>query len=153
MVNIASDTLDENNETFAVTLSNAVNEFVTDGSGTGTIVDDDPPVQISVNDANTTEGNIGTKNLTFQLRLNQASAKTVKVTFRTANGSAVAPSDYTSKTVVVTFMPGQTVKNVPVKIKGDRVREPNETFFVLLNNPVNATISDPNGSGGIINND
>jgi len=41
---------------------------------------------------------------------------------------------------VVTFMPGQTVKNVPVKIKGDRVREPNETFFVLLNSPVNATI-------------
>jgi hypothetical protein len=153
VVSIVGDTTDESTENYSVALTNAVNEFITDGSGAGTIVDDDPPVQISVNDANTTEGNSGTKNLTFQVRLNQASGRTVKVTFRTANGSAVAPSDYTSKTVVVTFMPGQTVKNVPVKIKGDRVREPNETFFVLLNNPVNATIADPNGSGGIINND
>ena len=57
------------------------------------------------------------------------------------------------KTVVLTFAPGQKVKSVVVKIKGDLVREPNETFFVLLNSPVNATISDPTGSGGIINND
>ena len=153
VVSIVNDVVDEPNESYSVALSNPVDGFVVDGTGLGTIVDDDPPVQISVNDANVTEGDAGTKNLTFQVRLNRASGKSVKVTFRTADGSAVAPSDYTTRTVVLTFAPGQVVKNVAVKVKGDGVREPNETFFVLLDSPVNASISDPSASGGIINDD
>jgi PKD repeat protein len=153
VVTINQDQRDELNENYRVNLSNPVNATITDGTGIGTIVDDDPPPSISVNDANIVEGDSGTRNLVFRVTLNRASGKTVKVTLRTANGSAVAPSDYTSKTVVLTFSPGQTLKSVPIAVRGDHIREPNETLFVLLNNPVNASILDPNGSGGIINDD
>jgi hypothetical protein len=40
-----------------------------------------------------------------------------------------------------------------VQVKGDKVKEPNEVFFVLLFTPVHATITDPNASGGILNDD
>jgi PKD repeat protein len=153
VVTINQDQRDEFTEHYRVNLSNPVNATITDGTGLGTIVDDDPPPSISVNDANIVEGDSGTRNLVFRVTLNRASGKTVKVTLHTADGSAVAPSDYYSKTVVLTFSPGQTLKSVPIAVRGDQVREPNETLFVLLNNPVNASILDPNGTGGIINDD
>lgn len=153
VVSINRDSLDEFNETYKVKLTNPVNGSLTDATGVGTIVDDDPRVNIFVNDANLTEGNSGTKPLSFRVTLNRASGKTVKVTLHTANGSATSPSDFQAKTVTLTFSPGQTLKTVSIAVVGDTRREPNETFFVLLNNAVNAHISDPNGSGGIINND
>lgn len=152
-VTIKQDLLDEINENYTVQLSNPVNGSLGDSTGLGTIVDDDAAAKISVNDANIVEGNAGTKNLKFKVWLNHASGKSVKVTLHTADGSARAPSDYASKTVTLTFTPGQTAKNPTVAIRGDTIREPNETFFVLLNNPVNSTIADPNASGGIINDD
>ena len=152
-VAINQDLLDEFNEAYSVVLSNAVAGSVADGTGVGTIVDDDVLASLSVNDANITEGNTGTKPMAFVVSLNRVSGKTVRVTFRTANGAAVAPSDYRSQNLVVTFTPGQRFKTVTVPIVGDRRREPNEGFLVLLNNPVNATIGDPNGSGGVIDND
>jgi hypothetical protein len=153
VVTINQDQRDEFSENYRVNLSNPVNATITDGTGIGTIVDDDPPPSISVNDANVVEGDTGTRNLVFRVSLNRASGKTVKVTLHTADGSARAPSDYYSKTVVLTFSPGQTQKSVPIAVRGDQLREPNETLFVLLNNPVNASIVDPNGTGGIINDD
>jgi hypothetical protein len=153
VVNIHQDRTDEFNETYQVKLANPVNASLVDGTGVGTIVDDDAAPRLSVNDANLVEGNSGTKNLTFNVTLSRASGKPVNVTLHTADGSARAPSDYVSKSITLTFTPGQTHKSVPIAVRGDTVREPNETFFVLLNNPVNATILDPNGTGGIINND
>jgi hypothetical protein len=153
VVTINQDTADEPNENYTVRLSNAVGHPITDGTGRGTIVDDDPAPRLTVNDVNVVEGNSGTKNLTFTVRLNRASGKTVTVTARTATGSARAPGDFQAKTVTLTFAPGQTAKSVAVAVVGDRVREPNETFFLLLNNAGNATIADASGTGGIINND
>jgi hypothetical protein len=153
VVTIGQDALDEPNETYSVQLANPVNSTLEDPTATGTITDDDAVVRVAVNDVNVVEGNSGTRNLTFTVKLNRASGKTVNVTVRTADGSARAPRDYRSKTVVLTFAPGQTVLSVPVSVVGDHVREPNETFAVLLNLPVNATIGDANGTGGIINND
>ena len=152
-VAIVQDALDENNETFTVALTNASNGGIADGSGRGTIVDDDAPVRITVNDVNITEGNSGTSNLTFTVRLNRASGRSVSVRAQTADGSARAPSDYAAKTVTLTFYAGQTAKTVAISVKGDRIREPNETMFLLLDRPTNATISDASGTGGIINND
>lgn len=83
--------------------------------------------------------------------LSQASPKTVTVQYRTGNGSAVAPSDYVSKTGTVTFAPGQRSKAISVSIRRDRMREPNEVFFVFLHTAKNARLIDPNASGGILN--
>jgi hypothetical protein len=85
--------------------------------------------------------------------MSRASTIPVTVQWATADGSAKAPGDYIAASGTVTFAPGQTLQTITVQIKGDRVKEPNEVMFVLLHNPSGATIADPNGTGGILNDD
>jgi len=48
-----------------VTLSNATEAMIDDGSATGTIIDAPVLPSISINDVSVTEGNSGTMNATF----------------------------------------------------------------------------------------
>ncbi len=59
-VTVNGDVLDEANETFGVTLSNPGNATIGDGSGLGTITDDDAAPTLSVDDVTVLEGNAGT---------------------------------------------------------------------------------------------
>src|SRR5205814_230566 len=61
--------------------------------------------------------------------------------------------DYVAESGTVTFAPGQTTRTIAIVIKADTLDEPNETFFVNLSAPVNATISDNQGLGTILDND
>jgi len=108
---------------------------------------------LRIGDANTVEGNSGTHPLTFTVTLSKAVSVPVTVRWTTANSSATAPSDFTAASGTLTFAPGQTTRTISVTVKGDRTKEASEVFFVLLNQPHNATIADPNASGGIINDD
>ncbi len=108
---------------------------------------------LRIGDANTVEGNSGTHPLTFNVTLSKAVSVPVTVHWTTANSSATAPSDFTAASGTLTFAPGQTTRTISVTIKGDKTKEASEVFFVLLNQPHNATIADPNASGGIINDD
>src|SRR5262249_1170292 len=76
------------------------------------------------------------------------------VNYRTLDGTATAGSDYEAVTSSVTFAPNTTVAHFTVKVYGDTLPEPNETFFVLLLSTSSGTI-DFNGSQSIaiINND
>ena len=56
---VAGDSLDEIDETFTLNLSNAVNATIADGSGLGTILDNDALPIASVNDVTVTEGDTG----------------------------------------------------------------------------------------------
>jgi Ca2+-binding RTX toxin-like protein len=98
------------------------------------------------------EGNSGTTNAFFTVSLSAASAETVTVNWNTANGSAVAESDFVSASGQLTFTAGQTLKTVTVAVKGDTVDEPDEMFAVLLSSPVNATINSM-GQGTITDDD
>ena len=112
-----------------------------------------PSRSIKIGDASVAEGNSGTKPMAFHVSLNHASASPVTVHYTTVDGTAKAGSDYVATTGTVTFAPGQLNKTVSVQIKGDKVKEKNESFLVTLYDPTNGTISDPNGSGVIRNND
>src|SRR5207244_10166284 len=61
---------------------------------------------LSINDVSTTEGNSGTKTLTFTVTLAAVSNLTVTVNFATANGTATAPTDYVATNGTLTFNPG-----------------------------------------------
>jgi Calx-beta domain len=100
-----------------------------------------------------TEGNAGIKNFVFTVTLLPAAASTVTVNCVRANGTAVAPGDYTAGTTTLTFTPGQTIKTCTVPVVGDAVLEPNETFYVNLTNAVGASIYDVDfrGIGTILN--
>jgi hypothetical protein len=108
---------------------------------------------ISINDVSITEGDSGTKTMTFTVTLSPASNQTVSVNFATANGTATAPSDYLATSGTLTFNPGDLTKTIPVTINGDQLFEPDETFTVNLSNPVNTTISRGTGTGTILNDD
>ncbi len=150
---VNGDTLDEPDETFFVNLSGATNAVVLDNQGQGTIKDDDPTPTLSINDVSHTEGDSGTTAYDFTVSLSAASGQTVTVNYATADNSAGAPGDYQSTTGTVTFNPGDTTKTVTVLVNGDTTFEPNETFFVNLSTPTNATILDGQGIGTINNDD
>jgi Tol biopolymer transport system component/predicted secreted protein len=150
---VNGDTLDEPTETFFVSLSNAVNGVIVDNQGQSTINDNDPTPSLSINDVSVAEGDAGTTSAAFTVTLSAASGQTVRLNYATADNSAVAGSDYQSTSGMLTFNPGDTTATVTVLVNGDTTFEPNETFFVNLSSPTNATISDSQGQGTIFNDD
>ena len=145
-VPVLDDVLDEPDETFTVTLSNPTNATVGDGTGTGTITDDDSPPTLSIGDVTVTEDS-GTA--TFTVRLNVPIDRPVTVDFTTVDGSAVADLDYTATEGMLTFAPGETEKTITVVVLEDPTDEPDEMFVVLLSNPDNAVFADNEATGTI----
>jgi len=107
---------------------------------------------LSIADGSVREGNKGTTRLDLIVTLSRSSAM-VTVNYRTANGTARAPSDYAAKDGALIFQPGQTSRTISVSAKGDRLREANETFSVQLSNSVGATIDNAVGTATILNDD
>jgi hypothetical protein len=145
---VNGDPLDEPTETFFVNLSSPTNATIGRGQGIGTILDDDP--RISITDVSVTEGNTGTRPITFTVSLSAAYDVPVTVAYSTANGSAAAGSDYQSASGTLTIPAGQTSGTVTVLVNGDRLGEANETFFVNLSSPNYGTITDSQGAGTIV---
>lgn len=112
-----------------------------------------PPPALTINDATVVEGTGGTTNAVFSLRLSSASSQAVSVDFSTANGTALASSDYVNTSGTLVFNPGETNKTIIVSVIGDTLIEPIETFLVNLSNSVNATIAKSQGVGTILNDD
>jgi len=152
-VPVLGDTRDEPNETFNLNLSSVVNATIADSQGLGTINDDDPTPTLSINDVTISEGTTGNKVATFTISLSAASGQNVSVNWATANGTATAGSDYNSGSGTATITAGNTTTTVSVTIRGDATLEPDETFFVNLSSPSNATIADSQGVGTITNDD
>lgn len=112
------------------------------------------PPGVSINDVTVTEGNSGTKLATFTVSLSAAAVDPVGVSWATANNTATAAGgDYVANSGVLSFAAGQQTKQVSVTVNGDVVFEGNETFFVNLSAPTNATIVDAQGVGTIANDD
>src|SRR5262249_27332210 len=116
--------------------------------GVGTILDDDP--RVSINDVRIGEGNSGTTPVTFRVSLSVAYDLPVTVTFATYNGSATAATDYQAASRTLTMPAGQTRGNSTPLVKGDRLGEGNETFFVGLSNLNYGVLADNQGVGTIL---
>lgn len=148
------DAVFEDDETFNVTLSNPVNASIDRGTGTVTIQNDDPVPGITISDVTLTENNGGLpRAFRFFVRLTNASSKQITVQFSTADGTAQAGSDYMAISNTLIFIPGSTVNFATVPVHGDPVVEGDETFFVNLTNPTEATLADAQGLGTILNDD
>ncbi len=152
-VQVKGDKLDEPNETFQVLLSNPTNATIADGTGVGTINDNDLRPELRVNSLTTTETNTATT-VTFTVSLSAPSGQTVTVKYATANSTAVAPADYTASALTtLTFLPGQTSKSIPVQVKGDLLDEAQESFKLVLSTPTNAAVIVGTGTCTITDND
>lgn len=152
-VAVNGDVKIEPNETFFVNVSNVTGASVTDGQGVGTIISEDIPA-LSINDVSIAEGNGGTSTATFTVMLSPAHNHAVTVDYSTANSSAIAGSDYQATNNTLTFNIGETSRQFSVIVNGDKLVEPDETFFVNLTNATGgATIGDAQGIGIIQNDD
>lgn len=103
------------------------------------------PATLTISDAKLIEGNAGTTNALVTVKLSNNSNPPVSVYYSTANGTALAGSDYQAASGTLTFKKGETSKSILVPVIGDRLHEPDETFFVNLRNATHATIADGQG--------
>ena len=108
---------------------------------------------LSIADVTVSEGNSGSTPALFTVTLSAASTIPVTVDYATANGTATAGSDYVATSGMLTFDPGVTTRTITVTVNSDITVEPNETFFVNLSNPTNATLAKGQGTGTILNDD
>jgi chitinase len=148
-VSILGDNVQEGTEAFALNLSSPVNATIADAQAVGTIYDNEGPPAFVVTDAAADE-NAGT--MSFSVLMTNGSASTQTVDVATADGTAVAGSDYTASSGTLTFTTGQTSKTVTVTIGDDAVNEADETFTVGLTNGTIA-IADTSATGTITNDD
>ncbi|MDY6805661.1 MAG: Calx-beta domain-containing protein, partial [Cyanobacteriota bacterium] len=145
-------------EQFVLNLTNPTNAITSDRQGVATILDNDTENRpaIAIDDVTITEGNTGTKNAQFTVRLSKASDERVTVAYETAESTidtATSGSDFRARQGTLNFQAGQTIKRINVPVVGDRAYEADEQFFVLLSDATNATIADDVGLGLIENND
>jgi hypothetical protein len=116
-----------------------------------TLLDDDTTPELSIGDATVAEG-AGVAE--FTVSLSTPVAQVVSVQAATADGSALAGSDYTALSgVTLMFDPGETIQVVPVSLIDDADTEDDETFTVTLSNPTDATLGDASATGTIMDDD
>jgi hypothetical protein len=106
----------------------------------------------SIGDATVTEGDGGTKSLTFTVTLT-ATDHDVPIEWWTSDGSAVAGEDYVESTGVLQFTAGQTSKTLTVPVVGDLDLEADEVFYVHLYALSQAVVWDGLGEGRVFDND
>jgi len=141
-----------------VTLSNPTNATITDGSGTGTITDDDT-TQLSLGFSNPLlEGDSGSKAYVFTVNLSRQTSFPVTVDYATSSACcgpefATPGEDYQAKTGTVSFAAGETSKTFQITIYGDTEAEQDETFSVQISNPSPVTIMANSAGGTILNDD
>ena len=153
-VQVAGDTVDEENEVFELTISNLSGGMsIVDGTGVGTIVDNDNAPVVAFANVTLLEGDLGSANATFTFTLSKASERVISVQAQTGDGTAIAPQDYASNTQTLTFNPGVTSQTFDVAVAGDAIDEFNETFAVTLSSPVNVSVPTATRQGTIQDND
>ena len=84
---------------------------------------------------------------TFTVSLSPAAIEDVSVTCTTSNGTAIASSDYTTKSQQITIPSGSSSETFSVTVLGDDVPDggATENFYVNLTSVTNATLSDAEG--------
>ncbi|HVV37320.1 MAG TPA: Calx-beta domain-containing protein, partial [Acidimicrobiales bacterium] len=154
-VPVVGDTVDEDNETVDVQLTNQSGAGISDGDATLTITDDDNAPTISIGNTTVTEGSSTNTTATFGVSLSNPSSKPITVHVATADGTAKSPGDYTTGSANLTFDPGATRADFDVTVIADTLDEPNETFTATISSPNgNATLGTPaTGTATIIDDD
>jgi hypothetical protein len=134
-VPIIGDTFAEPTESFTVSLSAPVNAAIKRGTAVGTILDNDicGTVQFSASTYTVSEAGI---RATVTVSRTGGAASGVTVQYRTTDGTATAPADYTASTGTLSFGAGTAAQTFYVNVVNDTVDENDETVFLELFDPV-----------------
>jgi hypothetical protein len=139
-VAILDDTLFEGDETFNVSLSNAIGgaSLGTPVTANVTIMEDDSPppagsLQFSAAGFSVAEGGAS---VPISVTRTGGSAGAVSVDYASADGSATAGSDYTATAGTLSFADGVSSQSFNVPILDDSLFEGDETFNLRLSNVI-----------------
>ena len=143
-VPILDDSVVEGDETFGVTLSNAVGIALgAQTSSTVTIIENDVAGNLEFTAAGFSVNEDGVGVATISVRRSLGSVGAISVDYATSDGTAVAGSDYTSTSGTLNWADGDALdKTFTIPITPDSIIElGGETVNIALSNPTNfATI-------------
>jgi len=105
------------------------------------------PTTVSLTGGTIVEGSSGTRSLNFTLTLTPALKKAVSFDYATANGTATAGSDYTTRQGKISVKSSAVIS---VPILPDTVVEPDETFTLTV---ANSSYGTTTATGTITNDD
>ena len=100
-----------------------------------------PLINFSQANISVTEGDSGFVNVKFIVELSAANTKQVKVSYNTISNTATGGKDYEEIAGILIFKPGETSKEITVKVLGDYLPENKENFTINLSNPVNGILN------------
>ncbi len=133
------DSLDESDENIVLEVFDPTNAVLPEDTlvyrTTAIIQDDDGTGSnraLFVSNPILVEGDSGSKQAVFDITLSEPSTREINLNFSTKDGSATAGEDYTAKSGIVTFLPGQTVASVKVDVSGDNKVEVGEIFSLVV---------------------
>jgi hypothetical protein len=107
----------------------------------------------SVASVSVDEGTGGSTTASFTVSLTEAGAQPVTVAYATAPGTAAAGADYTAVSGTLTIPAGNTSGSVPVPLVTDATDEHDETFSLVLSNPVGASLGTSTATATIVDDD
>jgi alpha-tubulin suppressor-like RCC1 family protein len=132
---VKNDPFVEPSETFMLQITSVTPGIsIADGTGTGTIINDDSsPPTVRIDDASALEGDDGSTTLRLRIRLSPVVYGPVTVTWATSDGDAVAPGDYRAQTTGKTNFPrAKNIRDAVIKLRGDVLAEGSESFRVTI---------------------
>ena len=144
-VPVRGDTAAEADEGFAVKLTAGAGATLLEGRATGfaTIVDDDPG--LAATDEVVREQDDPLQPITFTIHRTGGVNSWSQVNWDTRGGTA-GSADLVGDFGTVYFAPGESSREVPLKIRGDLVPEADETFYVDLSEPSQGQIRNATAS-------
>jgi uncharacterized protein len=130
------------------------------GDGARGLSDHDPQVArfssraaLSVADTAVTEGDTGRRNATFRVTVTRPLAQATTVCLAPFGITALPVVDFDVVLACAPLPAGQTTVDLAVPVRGDRVRERDETFGVLVVAGGGIRLADPLAVGTIVNDD
>jgi len=150
---IINDNVPEGTEDFFVVLSNPTGALLGLATNTVTIFDDDTILRIGSTSYTVNED---ATNIVVPVIRTGGTAGSVSVDYFTQSAPgtnaallATANIDYDSTFGTLVFVDGQITNYITIPITDDCLVESNETFQLVLNNPIGATIGNPGGQADI----
>ncbi len=127
-------------------------------TGEGATPEAEPPDQLSISAANAdqVEGDSGTKPFTFTVTRTGSASTAASVKWALSDDSQTNAADFAGGVLpsgTVSFAAGVTQKTITIHVRGDTTVEGDETFTVVLSNPVGAEIETATAIGIVRNDD
>ncbi|MDB6033443.1 MAG: exported protein of unknown function, partial [Verrucomicrobiales bacterium] len=91
-----------------------------------------PSYPIEIDNVRVAEGNTGTTNAVFHIRLLQVFGEVVSLNYYTMDATAIADMDYASAAGSIEFPPGITDQTVSVSIIGNYLGEADKVFYLVV---------------------